>query len=78
MTAEETKRKESKMKAESPGPIGSGMMDMMRTCCSSKGDFADCSTMMKAMINKMRSQSCCEPKTKDTGPEEGKNERADQ
>jgi hypothetical protein len=77
MTAEETNKKEDKTKSECSGPMGSGMSDVMEKCCSSEGAFADCSSMMKDMIKKMRSQSCCVPKTKDTGPEEGKNEKVE-
>jgi len=78
MTAEETSKKEDKAKSEGSGPMGSGMLDVMEKCCSGEGAFAECSTMMEGMIKKMRSQSCCAPKTKDIGPKEGKNERADQ
>jgi hypothetical protein len=78
MTAEETNKKEDKTRSKGSGPMGSGMLDVMEKCCSGKGAFADCSTMMKGMIKNMRSQSCCAPKTKDPGPEEGKNEGADQ
>jgi hypothetical protein len=78
MTAEETNKKEDKTKSEGSGAMGSGMLDVMEKCCSGEGAFADCSAMMKGMIKKMRSQSCCAPKTKDTGPEEGNYERADQ
>jgi hypothetical protein len=78
MTAEESNKKEDKTKSEGSGPMGSGMLDMMEKCCSGEEAFADCSTMMKGMIKKMRSQSCCAPKAKDAGPEEGKNEKANQ
>jgi hypothetical protein len=78
MTAKETNKKEDKTKSEGSGPMGSVMMDVMGKYCSGEGAFADCSTMMKGMIKKMTSQSCCAPKTKDPGPEDGKNERADQ
>lgn len=78
MTADETNKKEDKKKSEGTGPMGSGMLDVMEKCCSGEGAFADCSTMMKGMIKKMRSKSCCAPETKNPGPEEGKNERANQ
>jgi hypothetical protein len=78
MTAEETTKTEDKKKSEGSGPMGSGMLDAMEKCCSGEGAFADCSAMMKGMMKKMRSQSCCAPKTKDTGPEEGENEKANQ
>ena len=71
MTAEETNTKEDKTKSEGSGPMGSGMMDVMEKYCAGKGAFADCSTMMTGMIKKMTSQSCCAPKTKETGCEEG-------
>ena len=77
MTAEETNKKEEKTKSEGSDPMGSWMLDVMEKCCSGEGAFSDCSVMMKGMIKKMRSQSCCAPKTKDTGPEKGKNERAE-
>jgi hypothetical protein len=73
MTAGETNRKKDKTKSEGSDPRGAGMSDMMEKCCSGEGAFADCSTMMKGMIKTMRSKSCCAPKTKDTGPEKGKN-----
>ena len=78
MTAEKTNKKENKTKSEGSGPAGSGIMDVMGTCCSGEAAFADCSCMMKGFIKKMTRQSCCSPKIKDTGTEEGKNERADQ
>ena len=78
MTAEESNKKEDKTKSEGSGPMRSGMLDMMGKCCSGGGDFPDCSAMMKGMIKKMKSQSCCAPTTKDTGPEEEKNERVNQ
>ncbi len=69
MTAEEKNKKEDKTKSKHSGPMGYGMMDMMGKCCSGEGAFVDCSTMMKGMIKKIRSQSRCAPKTKDPGPE---------
>ena len=78
MAGKETNNRGDKTKSEGSGPMGSGMLDVMEKCCSGEGAFSDCSTMMKGIIKKMRSQSCCAPKTKDTGPEEGKNEKANQ
>ncbi len=80
MHTEETKDKEDKAKSADSGcaPMGHGMFEMMSKCCAGKGGSTDCSTMMKGMMETMRSRPCCAPKTKDTGPEEGKNERVKQ
>ncbi len=72
MTCEEAKKKKDQTNSEGPGPMESGMFEMMKECCSGEGAFSDCSVMIKGMMETMRSRSCCAPKTKDTGPEEGK------
>ncbi len=72
MTAEEKNKKEDKRKSKRSGPMGSGMMDMMEKCCSGEGTFADCSTMMKGMMETMRSHPCCSPGTGDTESERRK------
>ncbi len=72
MTAEETSEKENETKSEGMGQMG--IPEMMKKCCSGEGFFSDCPSMMKDMMEKMRGQSCCGPRTKDTGPEEGRNE----
>ncbi len=75
MAAERTSNKEDKTRSKGPDPTS--MLDMMEKCCSGDGTFSDCSTMMKCMVEKMRRGSRCVPETKDAGPEEGKNERAE-
>ncbi len=72
MNATEKSKREDKTKSEGSGPMESGMFEMMKGCCSGEGAFSDCSTMMKGMMETMRSRPCCAPKTKDAGPEEGK------
>ncbi len=72
MIAEETNKKEDKTKSEGSGPMESGMFETMKKCCPGEGAFSDCPTMMKGMMEKMRSHPCCAPKTKDTEPEEEK------
>ena len=63
MTTEETNKKEDKTKSEGSGPMGSGILDVMGKCCSGEGAFADCSTMMKSMMETMRGHPCCSPGT---------------
>ena len=65
MTTEESNKKEDKTKSEGTGPVGSGMLDVMGKCCPGEEVFANCSTMMKGMIKKMGSQSCCAPSRKE-------------
>jgi hypothetical protein len=69
MTAEETNKKEDKTKSEGSGPMGSGMLDVIKKCCSGEGAFSDCSTMMKGMMETMRGHPCCSPGTGDTESE---------
>lgn len=71
MTCKEAKKKEDQ-KSEGSGPAGSGMFEMMKKCCPGEEAFSDCSTMMKGMMETMRSHPCCAPKAKDAEPEEGK------
>jgi hypothetical protein len=47
-------------------PMGRGMREMMKECCTGRGGFPDCSPMMKGMMEAMGSQPCCTPKTEDT------------
>ncbi len=75
MTAEETSKKEDRTKWEGSCPMAPGMLEMMGEWL--RGEGASCSTMMKGMVEMMRSQSCCAPESKGTRPEEGKKEGAD-
>ncbi len=76
MTAEETNKKEDKTKSTCSSPRGPGMLDVMEKCCSGEGAFADCSTMMKGMMETMRSHPCFSPGTGDA-LRGGKNERVE-
>ncbi len=74
MDTEETSDKGDKAKSADPGctQMGRGMFEMISKCCAGQDGSTDCSTMMKGMMETMRSRPCCAPQTKDTGPEEGK------
>jgi hypothetical protein len=63
MNCEETNKKEDKTKSEGSGPMGSGMFEMMKKCCTGEKAFSDCATMMKSKIGAMTSMSCCGPVT---------------
>jgi hypothetical protein len=71
MCTEETHEKEDKAKSADSGcaPMGHEMFEMMSKCCTGQGDSADCSTMMKGMMEKMRSHPCCLSGTGDTESE---------
>ncbi len=71
MTAEETSKKENETKSEGSGPMGSGMFEMMSNCCTGEGLSSGCSTMMKGMMEGMRSKPCCAEK-KENESEGGK------
>ncbi|MFI5294639.1 MAG: hypothetical protein ACHQ0Y_06380 [Thermodesulfovibrionales bacterium] len=68
MQMKEIKDKGDKAKSADFGfsPKGQRMFEMMSTCCAGQGGFPDCSTMMKGMMEAMRSRPCCTPKTEDT------------
>ncbi len=59
MTAEGTNQKEDKTKSEGSGPMGPGMLDMMKKCCTSEGAFSDCAAMMKNRMGAMTTMPCC-------------------
>ena len=64
MYTEETKDKGEKANStdfEFP-PMGQRMCEMMSKCCAGKGEFPDCSVMMKNMRETAKHQSCCGPK----------------
>ncbi len=71
MCTEETNKKEDKAKSANSGsaPMNHGMFEMMSGCCTGKGGSTDCSTMMKGMMETMRSHPCCSPGTGDTESE---------
>ena len=69
MSAEKTKKKEDKAKSESSGPMGPGMFEMMKKCCTGEEAFADCAAFMKSKMAAMTSMPCCGPGTGKTGPE---------
>ena len=71
MCTEETNEKEDKAKsADSESiPMSHGMSEMMSKCCAGQGGPSDCSTMMKGMMETMRSHPCCSPGTGDTESE---------
>ncbi len=71
MDTEETNEKGDKAKSADSGcaPMGHGMFEMMSKCCAGQGGSSDCSTMMKGMMETMRSHPCCAPGTGDTGSE---------
>jgi hypothetical protein len=71
MCTEETNEKEDKAKTANSGstPMSHGMSEMMSKCCAGQGGSTDCSTMMKGMMEKMRSHPCCSPATGDTESE---------
>ena len=68
MHTEETKDKGDKAQPSDFGfgPMGQGMFEMMNKCCAGRGGFPACSTMMKSMMETMKNQPCCAPKTEDT------------
>jgi hypothetical protein len=68
MHTEETKDGGDKAKSTNFGfaPLGQGMPEMMGKCCTGKGGFPNCSTMMKNMMEAMKNQPCCTPKKEDT------------
>ncbi len=72
MTGEERDSKEGKTKSAGPCPTEHMMFEMMKKCCPGEEAFSDCSTMVKGMMETMRSHPCCAPKAKDAEPEEGK------
>jgi len=69
MHTEETEDKGEKAKSTDFGfaLMGHGMFEMMNKCCTGQGGFPDCSVMMKNMMETAKNQSCCGPKTEDTG-----------
>ena len=67
MSAEETNKKEDKAKSECSGPMGSGMFEMMKKCCTGEEVFADCAAMMKSKMGTMSKMLCCGPGTGKTG-----------
>ncbi len=72
MNTEETNEKGDETKSGCFGFGGGRMFEMMTACCADQGGLSGCSTMMKDMMETMRSQPCCVSRTKDAGPEEGK------
>ena len=71
MDTEETNDKGDKAKSANFGsaPMGHGMFEMMSKCCAGQGGSTDCSTMMKGMMETMRSHPCCSPGTGDSESE---------
>jgi hypothetical protein len=71
MDAEDTNKKDDKAKSANSGcgPMSPGMFEMMSGCCTGPGGSPDCSTVMKGMMEKMRSRPCCSPGIGDTGSE---------
>ncbi len=53
-------------------PTGHEMFEMMSKCCEGQSGSPDCSTMMKGMMEAMRSHPCGSSKTGDTEPERRK------
>lgn len=72
MSAEETNAKDDKTRSEGPGPLGTGMFEMMKKCCAGEGGFPDCAAMMKSRMGAMTGMPCCGPGAEKTGPEGGK------
>ncbi len=64
MNTEETNEKGDTTKSGCCGFDDSRMFEMMGGCCTGQGGSADCSTMMKSMLEVMRSKPCCSEKTK--------------
>jgi hypothetical protein len=71
MDTEETNEKGDKAKSANFGfaPMSHGMFEMMSGCCTGRGGSTDCSTMMKGMMETMRSHPCCSPGTGDAESE---------
>jgi hypothetical protein len=64
MKTEETKDNREGAKSMDFGcaPLGQGMVEMMRKCCTGQGGSPDCSSMMKNMMETMNKQACCASK----------------
>ena len=63
--AGETDNKEYRTKSEGSGSMGPEMFDIMKKCCTGMGGPTDCSTMMRDMMEKMKSHPRCSPGTED-------------
>ncbi len=64
MTAEKTNEKGDETTSGCCEFDNSRMSEMMGGCCTGQGGAPDCSTMMKNMMEMMRSKPCCAEKTK--------------
>ncbi len=71
MCTEKTNKKEDEAKSANSesAPMSHGMIEMMSGCCTGKGGSTDCSTMMKGMMETMRSHPGCSPGAGDTESE---------
>jgi hypothetical protein len=71
MCTEEANEKREKEKSANAGstPMSHGMFEKMSGCCTGQGGSTDCSTMMKSMMETMRSHPCCSPGTGDAESE---------
>ncbi len=54
------------------GSEGRRMFEMMSACCTGQGGSFDCSTMMKGMMETIKSQGCPGQGIKDAGPDRRK------
>jgi hypothetical protein len=69
MTGEEANNKEDKTKSEGSGPMGSGMFEIMKKCCTGEGAFSDCAAIMESKMGAMTSMPCCGPGIGKTEPD---------
>ena len=74
MHTKETNEKGDKTKPAGFGsaPMGHRMFEMMNACCTGRGGFPDCPTMMKGMMEAGGNQPCCAPGTEDAESERRK------
>ncbi len=63
MTTEKTNEKGDKTTSGCCGFDDRRMSEMMNACCAGQDGSPDCSTMMKSMMEVMRSKPCCAEKT---------------
>ncbi len=73
MNGEETDKKEDKTKSESSDPMGLGMFEMMKKCCTGEEAFSDCAAMMKSKMGAIN-MPCCGLGIDKTKPEGDKND----
>jgi hypothetical protein len=61
MTGEETNKKEdtTKLAGSGCGPMGQGILEMMKACCGGEGGIAECASMMKDKMAAMANKGCC-------------------